>query len=128
MPAHKARILNVALNEELLKYRSAALLGAGYDVTPALNHKDVQTACEKHGPFDLVIIGYALPKQEKRRVMQTVRQWCGRVSILEMYAPGTEPVDEEADEELPSTDDADALLRKVAKTLAKPRTRRRGAT
>lgn len=52
----------------------------------------------------------------------------GRVPILEMYAPGTTPADEEADEQLPSADDADTLLRKVAEVLAKPRNRRHGAS
>ena len=128
MPSHKAKILNVALNEVLLKARSAILLGAGYDVITAVDHLAVQTAREKQRDFDLVIIGHALPRQEKRRVMLTLRQWCGRVLILELYPPGTAPADENADEQLPSTDEADTLLAKVAEILAKPRKRHRGAS
>jgi CheY-like chemotaxis protein len=126
--SQKAKILNVALNESVLKPRSEILQGAGYEVVSALNHFDVQTACQKHSDFDLVIIGPALPKPEKRRVMQTVRQWCGRVRILELYPPGTEAVDVEADEQLPSAEEADTLLQKVAEIFAKPRKRRRGAS
>jgi CheY-like chemotaxis protein len=128
MPPAKRRILNVALNGALLKPRSAILERAGYEVVPALSHIDVQTACEQHKDFDLVILGHSIPKQEKRRVMQTVREYCGHVPLLELYPHGTIPVDEEADDQLPSADEADLLLGKVADLLAKPRKRRRGAS
>ena len=128
MPPTKLRILNVDLKEALLKPRSAILEGAGYEVVTALSHIDVQTACDKHKDFDLVVVGQGIPKQEKRRVMQTVREYCGHVPLLELYPHGTIPMDEEADDQLPSADEADALLRKVADLLSKPRKRRRGAS
>jgi CheY-like chemotaxis protein len=101
MSAQRRKILNVAMNESLLKSRSAILESAGYEVVPALNFLDVQQACEMHRSFDLVIIGYALPKAEKRRVVLAVQQFCGRTPILELYSPGTTPVGEEADAQLP---------------------------
>src|SRR5579864_9256518 len=119
-------ILNVALNESLLKNRSAILERAGYEVEPAQNILEVKAACESR-LFDLVIIGYALPKEEKRRVMMTVRKHCGLTPILELYPHGTTPVDEESDEQLPSADEPDALLTKVHEALAKKRKKRRAA-
>jgi DNA-binding NtrC family response regulator len=127
MPPRQQTILNVALNESLLTARSAILEEAGYEVVPALNIVDVQKACEHQG-FDLVIIGYALPKDEKRRVMLAVRRHCGAVPILELYPHGTTPADEEADEMLSSLADRNILLSKVSECLSKPRNRRRGAS
>lgn len=124
----KRKILNVARSEALLKSRSAILEGAGYEVVPALDLVNVQRTCETHGSFDLVIIGYALPKAEKRRVMQAVRQFCGRIPILELYSRGATPVDEESDEELASADEPDALLAKVSEVLAKKRVKKRAAS
>jgi len=95
-------------------------------VVPAQNILEVKAACESR-PFDLVIIGYALPKEERRRVIITVRKHCGLTPILELYPHGTTPVDEEADEQLPSADEPDALLAKVREALAKKRKKRRAA-
>lgn len=93
---------------------------------PALTILNVQAACENQS-FDLVIIGYALPKEEKRRVMLAVRKSCGLAPILELYSPGTVPADQEADEELPIAGEADVLLAKVKELLAKTRKRRQAA-
>jgi len=122
------RILNVALNESLSKMRSAILTGAGYEVVSALNILEVERACKKYRSFDLVIIGYALPKLEKRRTMTTVRKLCGATPILELYPHGTAPVDEEADEELPSADEPEPLLTKVKEILAKKGKKRQAAS
>ena len=127
MPAPQHKILNVARDQSLLKSRSAILEGAGYEVVPALTILELKAACESHRTFDLVILGYALPKDEKRRVMLAVRQFCGRIPILELYPHGSAPVDEEADEQLPSTDEPDVLLAKVNEVLTKKRQKRRAA-
>ena len=128
MPSQRRKILNVARNESFLKSRSAALEAAGYEVVAALNILSVERECETHGSFDLVIIGSSLPKGEKRRAMLAVRQFCGRVPILELYPPGTTPVGEEADEQLPSPDEPEALLAKVNEVLAKKRKKGRAAS
>jgi len=44
----QCKILNVALNESLLKMRSAILTGAGYEVVAALNILEVEAACTKY--------------------------------------------------------------------------------
>ena len=67
MASLRPKILNVAMNEALLKPRSAILEEAGYEVVPSVNILQVEAACQTHRWFDLVIIGYALPKGEKRR-------------------------------------------------------------
>ena len=118
----------MARNEAFLKSRSAILEGAGYEVVPALNILSVERECQMNRPFDLVIIGYSLPKDEKRRAMLAIRQFCGRIPILELYSHGTTPVDEEADEQLPNTDEPDALLAKVSGLLAKKRKKGRAAS
>jgi len=76
--------------------RSAILERARYEVVPALNHIDVQTACEKHRDFDLVIVGHSIPKQEKRRMLQTVRECRGHVPLSELYPQGSIPVESSA--------------------------------
>ena len=128
MPAQRRKILNVAKNESILKSRSAILEAAGYEVVPVLNILTVERECETHGSFDLVIIGQSLPKGEKRRVMLAVRQFCGRVPMLELYSPGTTPVDEESDEQLPIADEPEALLAKVNQMLAKKDRKGRAAS
>ena len=115
------------MNDSLLKARSAILEGAAYEVVPAVNILDVEAACEKHGSFDLVVIGYALPKEEKLRVMAKVRQFCGPTPMLELYPHGGSPVDEQADEQLATVGEADILLAKVSEVLAKKRKKRRAA-
>ena len=127
MASLRPKILNVAMNETLLKPRSAILEQAGYHVVPSVNILQVEAACETHRWFDLVIIGYALPKGEKRRVMLAVRKFCGPTPILELYSPGTVPVDGEADDELPTSGEADVLLDKVCELLARKRKTRRAA-
>ena len=101
--------------------------GAAYEVVPALNILQVEAACESHRSFDLVIIGYALPKAEKRRVMAAVRNYCGGTPILELYSHRDVPVDEQSDEQLATTDEPDVLLQKVSEVLTKKRKRRRAA-
>ena len=128
MPAQRQKILNVARNEAFLKSRSAILQGAGYEVVSALNILTVERECEAHRSFDLVIIGSSLPKEEKRRAMLAVRQFCGRALILELYPHGTMPVDEEADEQLPIADESETLLAKVSEVLARKRKEGRGAS
>jgi CheY-like chemotaxis protein len=128
MSAHRHRILNVALHEAVLKSRSAMLEGAGYEVVPALSIVDLQRACEEQQSFDLVIIGYSLPKEERRRAMIMVRRHCGSVPILELYPHGTDPADVESDEQLSTRSDLNTLLSKVSEVLNKPRKRRRGAS
>lgn len=127
MPIRR-KILNVGMNDSLLKARSAVLEEAGYEVAQALNILEVEAACEKHRSFDLVVIGYALPKEEKRRVMVTVRKLCGATPMLELYSHGSTPVDEEAEERLPTAGEADTLLAKVSEVLAKKRKKRRAAS
>lgn len=122
------RILNVALNHNVVKSRSAILEGAGYAVVSASNIRDVERACETQGSFDLVIIGQSLPKGEKRRVMLAVRQFCGRTLILELYPHGDAPVDEEADEQLVAPDEPDVLLAKVSEVLNKKGQKRHAAS
>jgi DNA-binding response OmpR family regulator len=126
----RQKILNVARDESLLKSRSAILEGAGYEVIPALTILNVQAACETHQSLDLVIIGYALPKEEKRRVMVAIRKFCGptRIPILELYSPGTVPTDGEADEELATSGEAEILLAKVRDILTTKRKKRRAAS
>lgn len=81
MPSGRRKILNVAMNDSVLKSRSAILESAGYEVIPAITILEVEAACERQRTFDLVILGYALPKGEKRRVMASVRKSCGRLVL-----------------------------------------------
>ena len=127
MANYRQKILNVGLNESLVRARSAILERAGYHVVSALNLLQIEEACAGYTSFDLVIIGQALPKPEKRRIMGAVRKLCGAMPILELYLQGTTPVGEEADEQLASSGEADTLLAKVAEVLTKKRNKRRAA-
>jgi DNA-binding response OmpR family regulator len=129
MPARKPRILNVSMTPALQKERAAVLAGAGCEVVPALDLLQVEGAFKKHGEFDLVIIGYVLPNGEKRRVMHAVRKYSGAdTPILELYQHGTEPANEESDEELPAHEEPGVLLGKVRELLARKKKKRRAAS
>jgi len=75
-----------------------------------------------------VIIGYGLPKLEKRRTMTAVRKLCGPSLILELYPHGTTPADGDADDVFPSANEPEPLLTKVKEILAKKRKKRQAAS
>ena len=105
------------------------MASAGYDVVSGTNISELAAVCETHrGDLDLVIIGSALPKDEKRRAMGIVRKFCGPTPILELYPHGATPVDEGADEQLPTAGETDVLVAKVGEVLSKKRKKRRAAS
>jgi CheY-like chemotaxis protein len=128
MSGRACKILNIAKNEFLHQSRAAILQSAGHEVIPALDTLQVQAQCEKHPDLDLVIIGYGLPRAEKRRAMRIVRQYCRTIPILELYQPGTDPVDEEAKDQLSAADKPESLLARVNEILSKKRKKQRAAS
>jgi DNA-binding NtrC family response regulator len=128
MSSRRHRILNVALSEAQLNRRSTILSRAGYELIPALNIRQVEDACQKYRSFNVVVIGHLLPKDEKRRVMRVIRQYCGDTPILEAYPRGTDPVDEEAEDQVPSPEEAEALVSKVNEIVTRKKKRRHAAS
>jgi len=47
-----------------------------------------RTLCQGYPNVDLVIIGYSLPVQEKRRVWEAAKEACKDTPILELYEHG----------------------------------------
>lgn len=111
------RILNVSVDEELMRIRTAVLTQAGYEVVPATNWLEVYTACKESRDIHLVIIGQVLPNSEKLRVMETVKELCPTVPILEIYQSGRRKVDELSNKEIEYDSDPNSLVREVNRML-----------
>ena len=76
MTMEKQAILVASFDPHLADVRKRALENAGYLVVPAADLIAVRSACELE-VIALVVIGYSLPSNEKRRVWNEVRQFCG---------------------------------------------------
>jgi DNA-binding response OmpR family regulator len=84
----KQAVLVASFDPNLADVRKHALESAGYLVVPAPDLLAVRSGCEL-GMIALVVIGYSLPPNEKRRVWNEIRQVCGKATpILELYSHG----------------------------------------
>lgn len=79
----KYTVLVATKDPALADVRKKILEDAGIEVVPAPDLKALREACQKH-QISLVMIGYSLPRSEKRRVWDTVRELC-KAPILELY-------------------------------------------
>jgi DNA-binding response OmpR family regulator len=68
-------LLNVSADETLLNTRGKILEQEGFVVIPAMNIQQVVAACENHA-FDAVVLGHSIPPDEKKRIIETVRDSC----------------------------------------------------
>jgi CheY-like chemotaxis protein len=84
-----AKVLCAGADRILVETRVLILRGAGHTAVPAMGDHEILAACQEDG-FDVVVIGQAnMPKRDKQRVLEIVRQHCSDVKVLELYSPAT---------------------------------------
>ena len=81
-------ILIVSRNPIRADNRARVLKDAGYRVESAMDLNTFRTLCAANPKVDLVIIGYSLPMEEKRRVWEAAKEACKDIPILELYEHG----------------------------------------
>ena len=77
------KLLCIAISESTLLLRKKTLLEAGFEVTGALNLKEIEAACMQHN-FDLIIIGPLIGPRMKTSIANALQYRCPSVPILEM--------------------------------------------
>lgn len=81
-----AHILSAGIDPALLQTRKLMLEQAGHTVATATSESDVRDACSRMN-VDVVVIGQTVVPQEKRRILEIVREACGSTKVLELFHP-----------------------------------------
>jgi DNA-binding response OmpR family regulator len=77
------KLLCIAISESALILRKKSLLEAGFQVTGALNLKEIEASCRGHN-FDLIMVGPNIGPRMKISIANLLRDRCPEVPILEM--------------------------------------------
>jgi DNA-binding response OmpR family regulator len=102
-------VLNVSSEESLLATRAAILQNMGYNVLSATNLPQVEHAC-KHKKIAAVIVGHSLPRNEKQRIITTVRDRCpAGTPVIGLYRSSPDEV-AGTDEAISAQDGPEALV------------------
>jgi len=88
MAKGKLRILYGEGEEETLKEQAPAFEKAGHSVQQAAGRKGVEAAL-KSGPFDLVVLGATLTRNDRHHLPYMVKKACAETSVLVMHADGS---------------------------------------
>jgi DNA-binding response OmpR family regulator len=78
-----SNLLCIAISESALLSRKKTLLEAGFEVTGALNTKEIEAACLQHN-FDLIVLGPHIGPRMKITIANVLQTYCPSVPILEM--------------------------------------------
>ncbi|MEO8724519.1 MAG: hypothetical protein ABI383_00215 [Acidobacteriaceae bacterium] len=105
------KIIGVFRDKDSMKAKCEALKLAGYDVCAALNLQELMRHLEQPG-CEIVLIGHAIPPEEKLRIGCFVRQYHKHCALLEMY--GDTPALPMAHSHVRHEDGVGALLAAVA--------------
>lgn len=94
-PAKQAgkRVLCVSWLEPLLKRRKEMLEAAGLFVTSAYGTKEAERICGLDQGFDLVVLGWSIPRPDKIALVQFLRAHC-KAPILSIRKHGDPPLRE----------------------------------
>lgn len=84
---HRKTILVVSKEPDLVDIRAHVLEDAGYQVVSATDLLAVRSAYKQFPEIALMIIGYSLSPDEKRRVWTEAKDFC-ETPILELYEDG----------------------------------------
>jgi DNA-binding response OmpR family regulator len=77
------KLLCIAISESALMLRKKSLLEAGFEVTGALNLKEIEASCLDR-TFDLIIVGPHIGPRMKITIASLLRNQCPSVPVLEM--------------------------------------------
>lgn len=78
-----ALVLCTGEDRTLVETRKLIVERAGHEVVTALNETAVESACANHA-FEVVVIGQAISRQNKRRIFDAVRKHCPAAKVLEL--------------------------------------------
>jgi DNA-binding NtrC family response regulator len=84
----KLRILYGEGDDETLKAQASAMEKAGHTVQAAEGRKAVLEALKK-GPFDLVVLGATLTRNDRHHIPYMVKKANAETSVLVMHADGS---------------------------------------
>lgn len=82
------RVLYGEGDVEVLKQQAAAMEKAGHAVQQAEGRKAVEAAL-KNGPFDLVLLGGTLSRNDRHHLPYMVKKASAETSVLVMHADGS---------------------------------------
>ena len=107
------RILYISYDERTLIARRALLEQQGYSVTAARGFSEGSSVCADEG-FDLLILGYSIPRRQKEQLLAIFRSHCA-APVLSLWRH-REPLVETVNYVVFS-DDPEQLLKSVATIL-----------
>jgi len=81
-----AVVMCVSTDDTLSQTRRMILEGAGHNVLSVRNIPEAQRACAEHA-VEVVVIGQGVPRPERVRVFDLVREQCPAAKVLELYRP-----------------------------------------
>ncbi len=116
-----AVVLCISSDASLATTRRWILEHAGHRVVAASNVHDVERACMTE-PIDVAVIGQGVPRSERQRIRDLVRNRCPTAKLLELYLPGDGKFLKDADDwmELPADPPAE-LAERVSQLACKRR-------
>jgi CheY-like chemotaxis protein len=106
--ATKKRILCVSWLESLLKDRKDMLEAAGFFVTSAYGSVEARRICCLDHEFDLIVLGYSIPRPDKIAFVEFLRANC-KAPILSIRRHG-DPALREADFSIDSENEREVLV------------------
>jgi PleD family two-component response regulator len=116
VPHQPERILLISYDESLLLTRRMILKQAGYEVTAALGFTESMEICSAEQKFDLIIMGYTIPRKDKAALVAAVRPKC-KAPVLSIRRGGDEPLPE-ADASVDSLDGPIMLIEAVKAVIS----------
>ena len=112
----KLKVLYGELNEETLAAQAESLQKAGYEVQPSVGRKGLQEAL-KSGPFDLVILGPTLTRDDRHHLPYMVKKTSKQTKVLVMHTDGSRhPY---VDGNIDTGEDMNHLLAKISAVTGK---------
>lgn len=112
-----AIVLCTGSNPVLTKTRQLILEQAGHTVVPALNEREIETACSQHN-FEVAVLGQSTPPRFKRENTKLIRKLCPSVKVLEIYPPHLGKALDDADGWLEMPPEGPQMLVSVVNALA----------
>lgn len=107
MPTRK-RVLCVSWLEPLLKARKEMLEAAGLFVTSAYGSDEAARICRLDHGFDLIVLGYSIPRPDKIALVELLRAHC-KAPILSIRKHGDPPL-REAEFSIDSDNEREVLV------------------
>src|SRR3954471_2194407 len=89
----KKRVLVVSYDEALLRQRKLSLEAAGFSVISGYRFAEASRICRLDSSFDLVVLGYTVPGNDKVALIELLRTHC-KTPILSIRKHGAPPLRE----------------------------------